>query len=137
MKYDVIIIGSGPAGYVAAIRAGQVGLRTAIVEKENIGGMCLNWGCIPSKSVIESAKLYNKILKDASKFGIDGIDKKAISFNYNKAVKRANSIVTKLTKGVEFLLKKNGVEIIKGEAEIISGKSITVNNRRNITPEFE
>ena len=78
MKYDLIIIGSGPAGYVAAIRAGQVGLRTAIIEKENIGGMCLNWGCIPSKSVIESAKLYNKILKDASEFGVDGIDKKKI-----------------------------------------------------------
>ncbi|MCG8409682.1 MAG: FAD-dependent oxidoreductase, partial [Bacteroidales bacterium] len=66
MKYDLIIIGSGPAGYVAAIRAGEVGLRTAIIEKENIGGMCLNWGCIPSKSIIESAKLYNKIHKQAA-----------------------------------------------------------------------
>ena len=129
MKYDVIIIGSGPAGYVAGIRAGQTGLRTAIIEKESIGGMCLNWGCIPSKAVIESAKLYNKILKDASKFGIDGIDKKKISFNYNKAIKRANLIVTKLTKGIEFLLQKNGVEIIKGEAEITSENSVTVNNR--------
>ncbi|MBN1253027.1 MAG: dihydrolipoyl dehydrogenase [Bacteroidales bacterium] len=129
MKYDIIIIGSGPAGYVAAIRAGQVGLRTAIIEKENIGGMCLNWGCIPSKSMIESAKLYNKILKDAAKFGIDGIDKKAISFNYNTAVKRAKSIVKRLTKGVEGLLIKNGVEIIKGEAKITSKNTVSVENR--------
>jgi len=129
MKYDLIIIGSGPAGYVAAIRAGQVGLRTAIIEKENIGGMCLNWGCIPSKAVIESAKLYKKVLNDASEFGIDGIDNKRIRFNFNQATERANSIVTKLTKGVEFLLKKNGVEIIHGEAEITSENTITVNNR--------
>ncbi|RLD45761.1 MAG: dihydrolipoyl dehydrogenase, partial [Bacteroidetes bacterium] len=66
MKFDVIIIGSGPAGYVAAIRAGQVGLKTAIIEKGKIGGMCLNWGCIPSKALIESAKLYRKISKDAA-----------------------------------------------------------------------
>lgn len=129
MKYDLIIIGSGPAGYVAAIRAGQVGLRTAIIEKESIGGMCLNWGCIPSKAVIESAKLYNRILKDASEFGIDGIDNKKVSFDFNKAAQRANKIVGKLTNGVEFLLKKNGVEIIKGEAEITSDSSVTVNNR--------
>jgi len=129
MKYDLIIIGSGPAGYVAAIRAGQVGLRTAIIEKESIGGMCLNWGCIPSKAVIESAKLYNKILKNASDFGIDGIDNKKLSFDFNKATQRAGSIVEKLTKGVEFLLKKNGVEIIKGVAEVSSEKSVTVNNR--------
>ena len=76
MKFDVIIIGSGPAGYVAAIRAGQVGLKTAIIEKDKIGGMCLNWGCIPSKALIESAKLFRKISKDATKFGIEGIDKK-------------------------------------------------------------
>ncbi|MBI9053986.1 MAG: dihydrolipoyl dehydrogenase [Bacteroidales bacterium] len=129
MKYDLIIIGSGPAGYVAAIRAGQVGLRTAIIEKESIGGMCLNWGCIPSKAVIESAKLYNRILKDASDFGIDGIDNKKVSFDFNKATERANKIVGKLTNGIEFLLKKNGVEIIKGEAEITSEKTVTVNNR--------
>ena len=73
--YDLIIIGSGPAGYVAAIRAGQTGLKTAIIEKNQIGGMCLNWGCIPSKSLMESVKLYQRITKDASRFGIDGIEK--------------------------------------------------------------
>ncbi len=129
MKYDVIIIGSGPAGYVAAIRAGQVGLKTAIVEKEKIGGMCLNWGCIPSKAMIESAKLLNRIQSDAAKFGIEGIDKKSLSFNYSKAVRRANAVVTRLTKGIEFLLKKNGVEIVNGEAVITSENTITVGNR--------
>ena len=127
--YDLIIIGSGPAGYVAAIRAGQVGLKTAIVEKTQIGGMCLNWGCIPSKSILESVKLYQRILKDSGRFGIDGIDKKAISFNWNKAIKRSDGIVKKLTSGVEFLLKKNGVDIIIGEAKILSANSIVVENR--------
>ena len=73
MEYDVIIIGSGPAGYVAGIRAGQVGLKTAVIEKKDVGGMCLNWGCIPSKAIIESAKYYER-LSDAADFGIDGVD---------------------------------------------------------------
>lgn len=127
--YDLVIIGSGPAGYVAAIRAGQMGLKTAIIEKSVIGGMCLNWGCIPSKAIMESAKLFNRIGKDSSRFGVDGIDKKAISFNWSKAIKRSDGIVKKLTTGVSFLLKKNGVEIIEGEAKILSSNSITVNNR--------
>ncbi len=127
--YDLIIIGSGPAGYVAAIRAGQVGLKTAIIEKDVIGGMCLNWGCIPSKSMMESVKLYQRIIKEASRFGIDGIDKKEISFNWNKATKRAESIVKKLTTGVEFLLNKSGVDILIGEAKIITATKILVNNQ--------
>lgn len=127
--YDLVIIGSGPAGYVAAIRAGQVGLKTAIIEKNQIGGMCLNWGCIPSKSILESVKLYQKIVKESARFGIEGIDKKSISFNWNKAIKRSDGIVKKLTGGVEFLLNKNGVEIIKGEAKILTINSILVENR--------
>lgn len=129
MKYELIIIGSGPAGYVAAIRAGQLGIKTAIIEKSEIGGTCLNRGCIPSKAMIESAKLYQKIIHDADKFGIKGIDKSKISFNYEKAIKRADSIVRRLTKGVEFLLKKNKVEIINGEAIITGKNSVSVNNR--------
>ena len=124
--YDLIIIGSGPAGYVAAIRAGQVGLKTAIVEKTQIGGMCLNWGCIPSKSILESVKLYQRILKDSGRFGIDGIDKKAISFNWNKAIKRSDGIVKKLTSGVEFLLKKNGVDISVVENRNLEAKNILI-----------
>jgi dihydrolipoamide dehydrogenase len=128
MEYDVIIIGAGPAGYVAAIRAGQVGLKTAIIEKQDVGGMCLNWGCIPSKSIIESAKYYDR-LRDSADFGIDGIDMKKISFNWQNAAKRALRIAKKLTGGVEYLLKKNGVEVIKGEARITSPNSVTVENR--------
>lgn len=125
-KYDLIIIGAGPGGYVAAIRAGQTGMKTAIIEKEALGGMCLNWGCIPVKSLLESVKLYRK-MKTAEKFGIDGMGD--ISFNWKKAVLRTKPIVKKLTKGVEFLLNKNGVEIITGSAEVISANIITVNNR--------
>jgi dihydrolipoamide dehydrogenase len=127
--YDLIVIGSGPAGYVAAIRAGQVGLKTVIIERDSIGGMCLNWGCIPSKSIMESVKLYQRVAKDAGRFGIDGIDKKQISFNWNKAVKRSDGIVKKLTAGVEFLLTKSGVEIIKGSAKIVSNNSVLADNR--------
>src|SRR5512133_3364074 len=113
MNYDLIIIGAGPAGYVAAIRAGQAGLKTAIIEKKHIGGMCLNWGCIPSKAMLESAKYFTR-LANASEFGIDGVDKAALSFNWEKAGKRSEKIVRKLTKGVEYLLKKYNVEIITG-----------------------
>ncbi|MCK9304953.1 MAG: dihydrolipoyl dehydrogenase [Bacteroidales bacterium] len=127
--YDIVIIGSGPAGYVAAIRAGQLGLRCAIVEKNSIGGMCLNWGCIPSKAMLESVKLYQRILNDSSRFGIEGIEKKNLLFNWNSALKRAVTIVKRLTGGVEFLLKKNGVEIITGEAKIVSSGSVLVNNQ--------
>ena len=128
MEYDVLIIGSGPAGYVAAIRAGQVGLKTALVEKKDVGGMCLNWGCIPSKAIIESAKYYDR-LNQADEFGVDGIDMQKVSFNWENAKKRALSIAKKLTGGVEYLLKKNGVEVIQGEAKITSQNSVTVENR--------
>ncbi|MHC1778676.1 MAG: dihydrolipoyl dehydrogenase [Bacteroidales bacterium] len=127
--YDLVIIGSGPAGYVAAIRAGQVGLKTAIIERDAIGGMCLNWGCIPSKSIMESVKLYQRITKDSSRFGIEGIDKKNILFNWSKAVKRADGIVKKLTTGVEFLLKKNGVDIFTANAKIVSPTKVLAGNQ--------
>jgi dihydrolipoamide dehydrogenase len=128
MTYDLIIIGSGPAGYVAAIRAGQVGLKTAVIEKSHIGGMCLNWGCIPTKALLESAKKLETV-KDAAAFGVDGIEKKKLSFNWKTALKRSDRIVKRLTKGVEFLLKKNGVEIIHGEAVINSPNAVSVENR--------
>ncbi len=128
MKYDVIIIGSGPAGYVAAIRAGQVGLKTAIVEKAEIGGMCLNWGCIPTKSIIESAKQFESVL-NVKEFGISGINAKDINFDWQKVKKRSERIVLRLTKGVGFLLKKNGVDIINGIASVQSEKSVIVDKQ--------
>jgi len=127
MEYDLIVIGAGPGGYVAAIRAGQTGLKTAIVEKADLGGMCLNWGCIPTKALLESAKKL-QVVKNAAEFGVDGIDVKKLSFNWDKAVKRTQRIVKRLTKGVEFLLKKNGVDIIKGTASINMDKSVSVEN---------
>jgi len=129
MQYDIVIIGSGPAGYVTAIRAGQLGLKTAIIEMDKIGGMCLNWGCIPSKSIIESAKFYQKIKKDASGFGITGIDTKAIGFDWKQTIKRTDGIVRKLSAGINFLFKKNGVEFIIGKAKIVTEHSVLVDNR--------
>ncbi len=129
MDYDLIIIGAGPAGYVAAIRAGQLGLKTAIVEKQHIGGMCLNWGCIPSKTILESAKVFDKT-KTLSEFGIDGIDVENISFNWGTVKKRSKKITEKLTAGVNFLLKKNGVEIINGTAKIGADKSVYVDGKK-------
>lgn len=128
MEYDLIIIGSGPGGYVSAIRAGQLGMKVLLVEKDKPGGMCLNWGCIPSKSLIESAKKFAG-LSDFKKYGIEGLDLKSISFNWQAAVKKAMANATKLSKGIEFLLKKNAVETIFGEAKISSSNSITVENR--------
>lgn len=128
MDYDLIIIGAGPAGYVAAIRAGQLGMKTVLVEKNEVGGMCLNWGCIPTKALIESAKLYGRI-KSAHHMGIDGIDPEKIHFNWSKSKARAGQVVKKLTGGVNYLLKKNGVEVIKGIATITSAQSISVENR--------
>jgi dihydrolipoamide dehydrogenase len=127
MDYDLVIIGAGPGGYVAAIRAGQTGLKTAIIEKSSIGGMCLNWGCIPTKALLESAKRLQAV-KKAGDFGVEGFDPKQLTLNWRKAVKRAERIVKRLTKGVQFLLKKNGVEVITGTAAINADKSVSVGN---------
>lgn len=127
-KYDVIIIGSGPAGYVAAIRAGQMGLKTAVVEKESLGGMCLNWGCIPTKALLESARRFHS-LKDASKFGIDGIKQNELSFHWGNAYKRARNIITRLNRGIEFLFKKNGIDWLEGEAAIEGEHQVKVKDK--------
>lgn len=123
--FDLIIIGGGPAGYVAAIRAGQLGMKVAVVEKNKLGGMCLNWGCMPSKTFIETAKLFDRLSKAAS-FGIDGIDKKALGINWKKTVARKDRIVTRLVKGVEFLMKKNNVQVITGLAKIVGDNKVVV-----------
>jgi len=129
MDYDLIIIGSGPAGYVAALRAGQVGLHTLLIEKEQIGGMCLNWGCIPARALLESAKKLEAV-KKAADFGIDGIDPEKLSFNWSKAVNRSDRIVARLGRGIDYLLKKNQVEVVKGQAAIDADRSLSVENRR-------
>ncbi len=128
MDYDLIIIGAGPAGYVAAIRAGQAGLKTAVIEKKHVGGMCLNWGCIPSKAMLESAKYFSR-LGMAADFGVEGLDPKSLKFSWEKGVKRSERIVRRLTKGVEYLLKKNNVETISGTASVEAADTVVVDNR--------
>jgi dihydrolipoamide dehydrogenase len=120
--FDVVILGGGSGGYVAAIRAGQLGLRAALVEKDKIGGTCLNRGCIPTKSFLETANLLSRIRR-AQDFGIT-VDNATL--DYPRLLKRTDQIVSQLTRGVEFLLQKNGVTLVRGEGTIASPTSLTV-----------
>ena len=114
--YDIAIIGSGPAGYTAAIRAGQYGLKTALIEKDNVlGGTCLHVGCIPTKALLFNAELWDH-LKDAKEFGIEGVD--ARKLNWPAVQERKSKIVAKHAKGLEFLMKKNKVETIRGYGKL-------------------
>ena len=121
-KYDVIVLGSGPGGYVTAIRASQLGLKTAIVEKENLGGVCLNWGCIPTKALLKSAQVF-EYLKHASDYGLkaEGVDK-----DFDAVVKRSRGVADGMSKGVQFLMKKNKIEVINGYGTIKPDKIISV-----------
>ena len=121
-KYDVIVLGSGPGGYVTAIRASQLGLKTAIVEKESLGGVCLNWGCIPTKALIKSADVFN-YLKHAEDYGlkVENVDK-----DFTAVVKRSRDIADGMSKGVQFLLKKNKIDVIMGYGTLKKGKKIEV-----------
>lgn len=112
--YDLIIIGAGPGGYVAAIRAAQLGIKTAIVERETVGGICLNWGCIPSKALLHNAEVLS-LLRRADEFGFSFEN---LGFDFGKAIDRSRTVVRRLTLGVTGLLKKNGVEQINGQARI-------------------
>lgn len=129
MDYDVIIIGAGPAGYISAIRAGQLGLKTALVEKKYMGGMCLNWGCIPTKAILESARNFDKA-KNLAAFGIDGIDEKNLTFNWKKAKDRSKSITRRLTAGISFLQKKNGIEVITGTARLGTDHTVEIDGKK-------
>lgn len=126
--FDVAVIGSGPAGYVSAIRASQLGLKVAIIEKDLIGGVCLNWGCIPSKALINIAKVYSST-KKLEEIGV-AVDKS--SFDYSKVFKKSRDASDRLSKGVSFLLNKNRVEVIKGVAKIIDKNTIAIDNNKTI-----
>ena len=121
-KYDVLIIGGGPGGYVAAIRAGQLGLRTALVEKQHLGGICLNWGCIPTKALLHGAEVAHSIAH-ADRLGFSLSE---VSFDLQKLVQFSRAVSQQLTGGVEYLLKKNGVTIIAGTARLRSKGQVTV-----------
>ena len=115
MKYDLIVIGGGPAGYVGAIRAAQLGKRVACVEKERAGGTCLNWGCIPTKSLLRNAELYHLIKHRAGDFGfkIEGL-----SYDWSKVIERSREVSDKNAAGIEFLFKKNKIDYLRGEASM-------------------
>lgn len=122
MNYDVIIIGSGPGGYVAAIRASQLGLKTAIVERESLGGICLNWGCIPTKALLKSAQVFEYI-NHAADYGIKTAPAEA---DFAAVVKRSRGVADGMSKGVQFLMKKNKIEVIMGTAKVKPGNKVEV-----------
>jgi len=122
MQYDLIVIGSGPGGYVAAIRASQLGLKTAIVEKESLGGVCLNWGCIPTKALLKSAQVF-EYLKHAGDYGITVNDYNA---DFSKVIGRSRDVADGMSKGVQFLMKKNKIDVINGIGKIKQGKKVEV-----------
>ena len=132
MNFDVIVIGSGPGGYVTAIRASQLGLKTAIVEKESLGGVCLNWGCIPTKALLKSAQVFEYI-KHAEDFGIQVKDADA---DFTSVVSRSRSVADGMSKGIDFLMKKNKIEVIMGTAKVKAGKKVDVVDADGKTTEY-
>ena len=122
MNYDIIVLGSGPGGYVTAIRASQLGLKTAIVERESLGGVCLNWGCIPTKALIKSANVFD-YLTHAADYGIDVKD---ASVDFTKMIDRSRGVASGMSNGVQFLMKKNKIDIIKGFGTVKAGKKVAV-----------
>ena len=132
MKYDIIIVGSGPGGYVTAIRASQLGIKTAIVEKESLGGVCLNWGCIPTKALLKSAQVYD-YLKHVDQYGLkaESIDK-----DFTAVVTRSRNIANGMSKGVQFLMKKNKIDIIDGFGKVNTGKKVAVTSNDGTVTEY-
>ncbi len=122
MKYDVIVLGSGPGGYVTAIRASQLGLKTAVVEREALGGICLNWGCIPTKALLKSANVFEYI-EHAEDYGISVAKPKA---DFGGMVKRSRGVADGMSKGVQFLMKKNKIDVIMGNGKLLPGKQLEV-----------
>ena len=130
--FDVVVLGAGPGGYVAAIRAAQLGLKTAIIERDSVGGVCLNWGCIPSKSLLRNAEVVN-LVNNAEEFGITFEN---LTYDFSKAISRSREVVDKLTSGVQYLLKKNQVELIEGTGKLTGPHELAImENSRKITSE--
>ena len=121
-KYDVIVLGSGPGGYVTAIRASQLGLKTAVIEKESLGGVCLNWGCIPTKALLKSAQVF-EYLKHANDYGLTV---KEFDKDFDAVVNRSRTVADGMSKGVQFLMKKNKIDVISGYGTLKTGKKVDV-----------
>ncbi|MDZ4844548.1 MAG: dihydrolipoyl dehydrogenase [Chitinophagales bacterium] len=132
MNYDIIVIGSGPGGYVAAIRAAQLGMKTAVVEKAELGGICLNWGCIPTKALLKSAQVFDYI-KHAADYGIEVSSAKP---DFANIVKRSRESANSMSKGVQFLMKKNKIDVIAGNGKLKPGKKVAVTDSAGKTTEY-
>ena len=121
-NYDIIVLGSGPGGYVTAIRASQLGFKTAVVEKESLGGVCLNWGCIPTKALLKSAQVF-EYLNHAEDYGLNADN---INHDFKKVIERSRNVASGMSKGVNFLMKKNKIDILKGFGKIKKDKVVSV-----------
>ncbi len=132
-QYDVIIVGSGPGGYVSAIRASQLGLKTAVVERESLGGICLNWGCIPTKALLKSAQVFQYI-KHATDYGIK-VENAEVDFS--AIIGRSRSVAEGMSKGVKFLMKKNKIDVINGFGKVIPGKKVEVTDANGQKTNYE
>ncbi len=132
-RYDLVVIGAGPGGYVAAIRAAQLGLNVAVVEKDQPGGVCLNWGCIPSKAILTSAEMYED-LKHGERYGIKV---SGLSFDYPQVIKRSRQVAGRLAKGVEYLLKKNKVPLLKGTGRLEGNNRVVIEGQETQQVEAE
>ena len=132
MKYDVVVIGGCPGGYVAAIRSAQLGHKTLIVEKEKLGGVCLNWGCIPTKALLKSATMYESVLS-CSKYGIKT---QGVSFDWSKIISRSRNTAKRLSKGIEYLMKKNKIDTISGSAVIEDRNTLRINSEKKIQSKY-
>ena len=132
-KFDIIILGSGPGGYVTAIRASQLGLKTAIVEKESLGGVCLNWGCIPTKALLKSAQVFDYI-KHSEDYGItvENFDK-----NFDNVINRSRKVAQNMSKGVNFLMKKNKIKIFEGFGQLVPDKIIKISDKNGSETKIE
>ena len=133
MNYDLIVIGSGPGGYVAAVKGAQMGMKTAVVERENLGGICLNWGCIPTKALLKSAQVFNYI-NHAASYGVQAQPAEA---DLAAMVQRSRGVAETMSKGVQFLLKKNNVDVIMGTAKVMAGHKVQVTDAEGNATEYE
>ena len=133
MNFDLIVIGSGPGGYVAAIRAAQLGMKTAIVERESLGGICLNWGCIPTKALLKSANVF-EYLSHAEDYGIKAGAPKA---DFSGMISRSRGVADGMSKGIQFLMKKNKIEVLMGTAKLLKGPKVQVTDSAGKATEYE
>lgn len=132
MNYDLIVVGSGPGGYPAAIRASQLGMKVAIIERESLGGICLNWGCIPTKALLKSAQVFEYINHAADY----GINVKGASADFSGMVSRSRGVADGMSKGIEFLMRKNKIEVIMGTGKLVAGKKVDVTDKEGKTTRY-